>query len=71
MGWARGSDLFDEVIDVIQPAVKKVEKRKKMYRKLISAFEEADWDTMDECLGRDPAYDAVYEEMFPDGDDIE
>jgi len=68
MGWASGSDLFTEVIAVIKPAVKDKKARKKIYRKLISAFQDHDWDTCDECLGIDPVYDELYEEMFPEED---
>ncbi len=72
MGWASGSRLFSAVIAAIQPEVKSEPKRRKIYASLIKAFRDDDWDTLDECLGEDPAYDAVYDELFPpedEGDD--
>ena len=66
MGWSSGSELFDEVILAIQPAVPDAVKRQAVYYKLITAFEAQDWDTQDECLGKDPAFDAALKEMYPD-----
>lgn len=33
--------------------------------KVIAAFVDSDWDTQDECLGRDEAYDAAMRELHP------
>jgi hypothetical protein len=66
MGWASGSSLFSEVIASIQPEIPDDEKRKTIYTKLIAAFEDSDWDTQNECLGEDPAYDAALKELHPD-----
>lgn len=62
MGWASGSDLFSQIIAVIKEEVPDIEKRKTIYRTIARSFEDFDWDTQDECLGEDPAYDAVYDE---------
>lgn len=51
MGWASGSSLFSQVIGAVQPRVKDDGERKEIYKKLINAFEESDWDTQDECTG--------------------
>ncbi len=69
MGWASGSRLFGAVIEAIQPEITDEEKRKALYRKLIDAFRDEDWDTLDECVGEDPAYDAVYAEIYPPEDE--
>lgn len=66
MGWGSGSTVFDGVIDTVMAHVPDVESRKAIYRNLIDVFTDADWDTTDECLGKDPAYDEVHAEMFPD-----
>lgn len=66
MGWASGSRLFSEVIDVVQKHVLDEEERVNIYKGLIDAFEDADWDTQDECVGEDPAYDAALKELHPD-----
>lgn len=69
MGWASGSILFAEVIDVLQKAIPDKEARKVALTHLIDCFEEADWDTLDECLGQDPVYDEIYNERYPPEDD--
>lgn len=66
MGWASGSRLFSEVIDVIKKAVPDEDERIDIYMGLIDAFEDADWDTQDECMGQDPAYDAALKELHPE-----
>ena len=60
MGWASGSTLFSKVIEVIEANVAGQKSREEIYKGLIEAFEEADCDTLDECLGDDPAFDAAY-----------
>lgn len=77
MGWGSASSLFSEIINNVQPHVADVEVRKKIYRPLIDAFRDMDWDTYDECRGEDPAYDAALLESLgwdswgdeDDGDD--
>lgn len=69
MGWASGSDLFDKIIEVMKEAVPDVEARVAAYRKLVDAFRDADWDTLDECLDKDEAYDRVFREIYPDEDE--
>ena len=66
MGWSSGSRIFGKVIEAIKPAVKDENARKEIYLDLIDAFEESDWDTQDECMGKDPAYDAALKELYPD-----
>lgn len=73
MGWSSGSRVFGDAIKAIKPNVPDKDTRKKIYVKLIEAFEEADWDTLDECLGEDEAYDEIYNERYPheyDPDDL-
>ena len=73
MGWASGSTLFSQIIEGVKPVVSDKEMRKAIYRPIIEAFEDADWDTLDECEGEDEAYDEVVREMHPEwydeGDD--
>lgn len=66
MGWASGSRLFSEVIDVIKKYVPDEDERVDIYKGLIDAFEEADWDTQDECMGEDAAYDTALKELHPE-----
>jgi hypothetical protein len=63
MGWSSGSRLFGDIIDAVRPVVKDEAAREELYTKLIPAFEDQDWDTQDECLGMDPAYDAAIKKL--------
>lgn len=60
MGFSRGSDIFSGVIAAVKPVVKNIDDRKAIYRQIIDVLNDADWDTQDECLGRDEAYDELY-----------
>ena len=68
MGWASGSSLFSDIIETIQFHVPDEDTRGNMYVELISAFEAADCDTLDECLGEDPVFDSVFNTACPDED---
>ena len=65
MGWASCGDLIDLVIDTVKKTVPK-KKKKELYKKLIQTFEDCDWDTQYESLGRDPVFDEVMAEIHPD-----
>ena len=65
MGWASGSRLFSSIIEVVKPAVADAATREALYTKLIEVFEAEDWDTQDECLGEDPAYDRAIRSLHP------
>lgn len=70
MGWASGSRLFLRLIEAIkQELPEDAEKRERIYREMFDAFEDADWDTTDECLGEDPAYDKIHNEKYPPEDE--
>lgn len=62
MGWASGSGLFGIIIDELQDVIEDKQTRKKVYKSLMEAFIQYDWDTYDECVGQDPAYDELYRE---------
>lgn len=66
MGWARGSDLMDEIISITQEHVPDPKVRKAMYAGFIAAFEGCDWDTVDESMGNDPAFDEAAAAMYPE-----
>jgi hypothetical protein len=40
--------------------------RERAHKMLIPLFEIADWDTQDECLGIDPAFDAALYTLHPE-----
>lgn len=71
MGWAGGSRLFDEVIQAAKLRVEDYEARVAFYEEVIEAFEDEDWDTQDECLGEDPAFDEALYNLHPEWKDEE
>lgn len=71
MGWGSGSTVFSGVIAAVKVEVKDKEARKRIYAPIIEAFEAMDWDTLDECVGEDEAYDELYEAMYPDDEEDE
>lgn len=64
MGWASGSRLLNNVIDVVATNVDDADERVAIYLGLIEAFEDFDCDTIDECLGNDDSFDEAYEEYY-------
>ena len=66
MGWAKGSGLFEKLIEVLFDKVDDPDTREEIYVEMITAFEDMDCDTLQECMGEDEAFDAalrlVYEE---------
>ncbi len=65
MGWASGSSLFSEVIKAVKKEMPDEKARVRLYKTLIAAFEESDWDTQDECRGEDTAYDKALKKLHP------
>jgi hypothetical protein len=68
MGWASGSRLASELIDAAKATITNEVERTSFYEQMIYAFEDADCDTMDECVGRDEVFDEVWEELYPSDD---
>ena len=66
MGWSSGTRLMSAVITATKKAIPDEEIRKAFYKEVIEAFEDADWDTQDECMGEDESYDVAVKEMHPD-----
>lgn len=71
MGWASGSTLFSRVIETLKDHVEDYDDRVAIYQDLIQDFSDADWDTQDECLGEDDAYDEALYNVFPEWKDEE
>ena len=58
MGWASGSQVMSDIIDGVKKQFPdNFETRKKLYILIIEALEMSDWDTQDECMEQDKAYD--------------
>jgi len=64
------SGLMTLIIDELTRTDIDEENRKEVYNVLIQAFEEYDYDNLDECLGEDPMYDIVYKEIHQEEDKI-
>lgn len=66
MGWNRGSEIFNDLIDILNDTGLDRTQREEVYRKMIHSLEEHDWDTAEECLGKDEVFDKIYKEFYPD-----
>lgn len=67
MGWAGGSHLMQEIIDVLNEVGVEDSQKKTIYSKLIEAFQNEDCDTLEECLGEDKVYDEALQAADPEG----
>lgn len=65
MGWSSGTGVMDAIIKAVQPNVPDEAVRQAIYRPIIEALNEQDWDTQNECMGEDPAFDAALIEVDP------
>lgn len=69
MGWSKGSSIFNEIIKSLLKHVPDENTRYTIYCEIIPVFFDSDWDTENECVGLDPAYDRWYnEEFYPEID---
>lgn len=57
------------IITTLRDKVPQKETREEIYRAIIPAFEDHDWDTQNECEGEDPAFDSVIKELHPEWDE--
>lgn len=65
MGWSGGTDIARAVIESVMPLVKSAKTRAAIYRPIIRELEINDWDTQDEALGIDPAWDVAFKKENP------
>jgi len=68
MGWASGSRLASELIEAAKATITNEDERASFYKEMIYAFEDADCDTLDECVGSDDVFDDLWEELYPSDD---
>jgi hypothetical protein len=71
MGWGSGSSLFNDLIDALNDADCDDAQRYAIYSKMVDAFTDHDWDTLDECVGKDDQYDKVFREIYPEEEDVD
>lgn len=62
MGWASGSDVAYNMINVILENVPDDDVRRILYETLINSLEDLDCDTLYECVGVDPVYDEFFDD---------
>ncbi len=62
MGWASGTQLMEELTDILNPLVEGVDSHivDTQVIKLIESFEDQDWDCQNELLGRYAWWDRAY-----------
>lgn len=68
MGWASASSMMKNIIDEMQLMF--WSDRYKVYKILIKEFQDEDADTLDECLGKDAAYDDAFFVINPEAKDF-
>lgn len=61
MGWCYGSAVVEKVSKVVLK-VSDLELREEIYKSLVKALRDCDWDTEEEVRGIDPILDKVLEE---------
>ena len=67
MGWSGGSAVAINIIRSIKDNVPDVKSRRRIYKELIFTFEDdADCDTLNECLGEDEVFDSVFKKFYPE-----
>lgn len=66
MGWSRGSELMDGLIELALNHIPDRAQRTAFYLDTIALLEEFDWDTHDESMGGDdPAFDDAIFALYP------
>lgn len=65
MGWGSAATIMAELIGVVRPNVPDPKIRQRIYEPMIRALAENDWDTKEDCIGTDCAYDAALNALYP------
>ena len=66
MGWASGSELLGTILEAFEVEdLVPIDAKRRIYRRMIEAFEDRDCDTIEECLGIDDDFDEVWYEIYP------
>lgn len=67
MGWASGSDLLGQMINLVEYYKDSLPAKKVgMYMDMIEAFEDHDCDTVEECLGKSKDFDKAFKRLYPE-----
>jgi hypothetical protein len=65
MGWGGGTHIADVMIHSIEGNIPHQHTRVKIYKDLIVALENQDWDNLGECIGISDAFDEALREHDP------
>jgi hypothetical protein len=68
MGWSSGSRLAINLIEAAKDTISNSDDRQEFYELMIDYFRDFDCDTLDECVGVDPAFDGVWQKLYPSDD---
>ena len=67
MGWARGTELFDGVIDAALPMTMTAVNRQYLFEKILDLFMDYDWDCINESkYWENPDFQVAYQKLCPD-----
>lgn len=68
MGWSSGTRLFDALIETMMANVPEDDVREQIYKDMLEAFTDNDWDCTEESLGADHVYDQVHRDTYGDSE---
>jgi len=60
--------LYEKIIRILLEEIPSDEKRQSIHIKIIDAFWVNGWNTQNECIGIDSAYDRACDVLMPDDD---
>lgn len=66
MSFSRGSELFEELINILNEVEVDSDQRKQIYEYMIDVFEDYDCDTLYELMGKDKVFDSIMNERKED-----
>jgi hypothetical protein len=67
MGWAGGSDLFNDISSkILEIDDLSYEQQLEIFKVIIECMEYHDWDTIDEVIGINPIVDDAVKKLYPD-----
>ena len=66
MGWARGTELFDDVMAFTLPKIAH-DQRSQLFKEILDLFMDYDWDCINESrYWSDPDFQIAYQILCPD-----
>jgi hypothetical protein len=65
MGWSSGTEIMNALIMSVQGRMTHDDKVA-FFQEAINIFEDNDWDSLEECLGEDDAFDEAVRNIRPE-----